>query len=163
MNQTLTNLLSVYNKEKSLNEEQLISLYQAPLNKEIISYLQQHPNREFAIYFMKDAIKRRLGNKDFSDGEYLAYAAYLLAIHKNPEDSLLIWEAKEIDFDIYCFLDIELCLGAGLDNTLSYLKNSSHINSKSLFDYITECLNSDPIHFKKNLPLYYEEFDQYYL
>ena len=163
MNQTLINTISVYNKEKVLSTEQLTSLYQVSFQKELINYLQQNPNRNFALYFMNDVIKRRMRNDEFSDGEYIAYAAYMLAIHKDPEDSLLIWEAKEIDFDIYCFLDIQLCLGAGLDETLNYLQDSKHINSKSLSNYILECVNANPVHFKKYLIKYYEEFDQYYL
>lgn len=40
------------------------------------------------------------------------------------EDCALIWEAKTLDSDSYCAVDIQLVVFAGVDVTIDYLRNA---------------------------------------
>jgi hypothetical protein len=42
-----------------------------------------------------------------------------------PEDSILIWQAKNSGFDLDCYLDIHLTCGAGLEATKRYLSEQT--------------------------------------
>ena len=39
----------------------------------------------------------------------------------NVEDSVLIWKAKMINFDVGCMIDVEFLFGAGIKETLEYI------------------------------------------
>jgi hypothetical protein len=69
----------------------------------------------------------------------LKLCAYLLFRIGNVEDSLLIWQAKSINFDTFCGLDIQLVIGAGKAETLSYLQALASEDAIKAVEYIKKC------------------------
>lgn len=67
------------------------------------------------------------------------YACYLLGLNKKIEDSLLIWKAKNIDFDTYCGIDVQLKVFAGIDKTINYLYSLNTEESLKAASYLEEC------------------------
>jgi len=55
------------------------------------------------------------------------------------EDSLLIWKAKNCNFDAACGLDIQFLCGAGLQATKEFLKASTDPQAAKAFDYVSKC------------------------
>jgi hypothetical protein len=53
------------------------------------------------------------------------------------EDSQLLWEAKNVHFDAYAGLDIQLLIGAGFDATMAYLK--AQPDSAQVIEYLEAC------------------------
>ena len=54
------------------------------------------------------------------------------------EDVLRIWEAKQSGFDLFCYLDGEFLLGAGITETIAYLQDVGSEEAELALDYITE-------------------------
>ncbi|MCK0471168.1 hypothetical protein MW695_07210 [Alkalihalobacillus sp. APA_J-10(15)] len=54
----------------------------------------------------------------------------------------LLWAAKNIDFDTYCAFDIQLIIGAGLENTIAYLSEKNDDYSQKALEYILSCKES---------------------
>ncbi len=55
------------------------------------------------------------------------------------EDALLIWEAKQSNFDAGCGLDIQFICGAGVAETKEYLAQSTDPSASEALEYLTEC------------------------
>jgi hypothetical protein len=60
------------------------------------------------------------------------------------EDSLLIWQAKCIDFDTFSGMDVQYMCGAGLAETKSHLLhvNASELDASAAYDYLCDCETS---------------------
>jgi hypothetical protein len=56
-------------------------------------------------------------------------------------DSLLIWQAKETNWDSHCSIDIQLLCGAGLPGTLAYLQAEASRNPEAAeaLTYLGDC------------------------
>ena len=132
-------IIKEYNLNKKLNPDTIEELYKPANQISLIDFLNTEPNREFALYILNDAIVKRENTDVSFDLEDLIFASFLLAIHKNPEDSLLIWEAKEVDFDTHCGHDIQLVVGGGVNETISFLKELDNKNAKDALEYIKDC------------------------
>lgn len=55
-----------------------------------------------------------------------------------PEDILLIWEAKESSFDMNCLIDVQLLCGLGMNRTRKYLSGLSDPDSREVLAYLAE-------------------------
>ena len=56
-----------------------------------------------------------------------------------PEDSLLIWNAKESSFDASCGLDVQFLCGAGFEATQEFLSRSSAPSASAALEYLKKC------------------------
>jgi hypothetical protein len=98
--------------------------------------LKTNPNREFAIYLLKRFIELRKDPEFELWIEDLMMASYMVGIHGNVEDSLLIWEAKYADFDTYCGMDGELIAFSGLAQTINFLETNGSEDAKKAIKYL---------------------------
>lgn len=112
------------------------------LRKALVRYTKQYPDREFALALLNRFIElRRSGDLEIT-AEDLMLAAYNLALHNQIEDCLKIWEAKTVDFDTYCAVDIQLVPFAGVDVTMGYLKTQTSTEAQEALNYVTSCLST---------------------
>ena len=114
-------------------------------------------DRELARYILKLYIASHQGDWGMSDD--IRLSAFLLFKIGNVEDSLLIWQAKECNFDTFCGLDIQLTVGAGVEKTIAYLKNLNDSSAAAAAAYITECRDSGDF---KSLDNYTEDWNTYF-
>jgi hypothetical protein len=56
-----------------------------------------------------------------------------------PEDSLLIWEAKQSSFDAGCGLDAQFLCGAGLSASKGFLAGSNAASAPAALAYLNGC------------------------
>lgn len=66
-------------------------------------------------------MKKEINNEDAEDNEYLKTLCIMLFSIGEVEESLLIWEAKQKNFDTSCYIDVQLLCGAGFNSTIDYL------------------------------------------
>jgi len=138
----INEIIKEFDQKGKLSSETIEKVYKTDNQLALIDYLKGQPNREMAIYLLKDAILKR-EDKDYPFGfEDLMFASLLVAIHKNPEDSLLIWKAKTVDFDTYCGHDIQLIAGGGVNETLTFLKNCESKEAKDAYEYFCDCIKA---------------------
>ena len=137
----LDDIISSFNTKKKLSSTEIDYLYENGLA--LLESLERIPNKSLAFFILKDAIAGYSGEKIGEEHEYcedtLMFAAYLLAIHKDPADSILLWKAKTIDFDTECGFHTELILGAGIKETVAFLKANNSMSAKNLLEYIKKC------------------------
>lgn len=98
--------------------------------RNLCNYFKNCRNRAFSVYLLKRFIELRAYENFELWIEDLMLASYIVGLHGNIEDSLLIVEAKYADFDTYCGMDGELIAFAGLDQTIHFLKNQNSDEAK---------------------------------
>lgn len=109
------------------------------LGKDLVAYLRNYKNRPFALAFLQKITElRKTSNNDIS-GDTVMLGCYLLGLHGAVEDCVTIWNAKNIDFDAGCYVDIQLAVFAGVNKTIAYLSTQTSDDAKSALKYITEC------------------------
>jgi len=151
MKDTIIDIINRFEQTKDINDvdfDLVLNYYR----KDIVDYIRIKNNRDFAICVLRKAINQR---KDENAGftlEDLQFTAYLLAIHKYAADSLLIYEAKNTDFDTYCGFDIQLTVGGGVLETLNFLVHSDNNEAKKAIDYIKGCQKAGD----------FDDIDEYY-
>lgn len=96
---------------------------------------------------------------NLEDHEYLKTLCIQLFAIGMVSDTLLIWNAKEKDFDTHCYIDIQLLCGAGVEPTLKYLKEKSSSEAIKELNYIIEC-EDDFVNFNKKEIL--DAYKKYY-
>ncbi len=74
--------------------------------------------------------------------ENLYWAAFLLYRIGDLNDVLLLWRAKNLDFDTFCGFDIQFLVGAGVNSTIQYLHPSFDPEAWKAEAYILGCKNS---------------------
>ena len=100
------------------------------------------PDREFVRYLTNLYIKAHYGmvTESWQNGlDPFRLCGLMLFKLGNVEDSFLLWQIKELDFDTFCGLDIQLLVGAGVDKTIGYLKNLAEESALRAVDYIQKC------------------------
>ncbi|OXA93109.1 hypothetical protein [Flavobacterium hercynium] len=115
------------------------------IGKKLVVHFKNNPNRALALQFIQNLTAIRTqpySNECEVSANSLMLASYILGLHKNVEDCLKIWEAKTIDFDTYCGLDIQLTVFAGVEETINFLKNQTDDISKKALEYIEICKSS---------------------
>lgn len=84
---------------------------------------------------------------DYEFNDPFRMCGLLLYKIANVEDSLLLWQIKEIDMDTGCGLETQMLTGAGVDETIAYLRGlktefalrgARHIelNREDFFDFV---------------------------
>jgi hypothetical protein len=76
------------------------------------------------------------------------------------EDSLLIWKAKQKNFDAGCYIDGQLLCGAGLEKTIDFLKSIKDESVSQQIEYLEKCNRTDFLNFNKEKLL--EDYRKYY-
>jgi hypothetical protein len=77
---------------------------------------------------------------EWEDREEMLWTLYLQLFSVGMvEDALIIWEAKQSNFDAGCGLDIQFLCSAGLVKTKEYLEQSTDPSAPAALDYLTEC------------------------
>ncbi len=136
------------------------------IRAELYRYFTTHKNRPFVIALLNRFMALRSNPKNLFSGDHLMYASYLVGLHQQVEDCLLIWKAKGVDFDSFCYVDIQLMLFAGLESTIQFLQLSKDEEAKAALKYIQSCNeHSDFQHIeeyfsKENLPWWLAECAQ---
>lgn len=72
---------------------------------------------------IRNLLHEEMAIENLEDHEYLKTLCFLLFIIGDVNDSILIWKAKNKDFDAVCYIDGEFLCGAGLKETKVYLAN----------------------------------------
>lgn len=134
-----------YRDGKSLPEGTCVVVqHDAPLRFDLVKRFTHSPDRSFALALLEAMIERRRRDDD-EDGcpsEDLMFASYLVGMAGHVEDSLRIWEAKEVDFDTHCLVDVKLIVFKGVEETLSYLAEQTNPAAAKARAYIELCKES---------------------
>lgn len=106
--------------------------------KRILEHIEKHPNRAFTLRLL-DRLTQKRRNGEGISGDSLMLAAFMLGKHGHIEDCVAIWNAKSVDFDAYCYVDIQLVVFGGVSATLAYLETVPSETTKQMKEYILEC------------------------
>ncbi len=71
--------------------------------------------------------------------EFIKLLCVQLFAGSRVEDSLLIWQAKQLSFDLGCSIDVQLLCGAGLEPTKQFLAAHPSEDARAALDYIRHC------------------------
>jgi hypothetical protein len=159
MKDTIIDIINRFEQTKDINDSDF-DLVMNYFRKDIVDYIRINNNRDFAICVLGKAINQRKNENAGFTLEDLQFAAYLLAIHKNVVDSLLIYEAKSTDFDTYCGFDIQLTVGGGVQETLNFLVHYENSEAEKAIDNIKGCQKAgdfddiEDYYSQTNLPWY---------
>lgn len=136
----IKSIIEDYHKIQSIPQETIrfISEGNNNIRIELVNYFRTYKNRDFALAFLEKCIELRKSD-DSLPGNDLMLAGYILGMHNYVEDSIKIWNAKSTDFDSFCYVDIQLTVFAGVEETIAFLKNSNDIDSVEALKYIIEC------------------------
>jgi len=115
-------------------------------------------DRALARYILRLDIQSH-GGGDWGMSDYIRLSAFLLYKIANVEDVPLLWEAKRANFDTFCGLDIQLLVGAGVDNTLGYLRDVDDEDSLAAAKYIEDCRKTGDFN---HIHKYAEEWNRYF-
>lgn len=105
-----------------------------------VAYRQQ-PNIAFARALLADLSARYVASYDQGGGttEGLRLAGYLIGLHQDVRDSLLLWRTKQLTFDTFCEFDVQLVAFAGITQTLAYLRSLPDPEAVKAVDYLQQC------------------------
>ncbi|MFB9841385.1 hypothetical protein [Mucilaginibacter ginsenosidivorans] len=136
-------ILQLYHTTQIISEEIIASIQNDKnLRIEMVNFFAyQGKDREFAYALLDKFIAmRKQAILDMMPFEDLMFACYVLGLHKEVEDSAKIWEAKYVDFDTYCGLDVQLVAFAGKQKTLDFLRLNGFIKA---YDCLIYCITDD--------------------
>ncbi len=83
-------------------------------------------DRDLVLYITRLYVKfykEEPNDFDYDWNDPFRMCGLLLYKIGNVEDSLLLWEIKEIDMDTAGGLEVQMLTGAGVDETITYLKS----------------------------------------
>jgi hypothetical protein len=109
------------------------------LRSDLCQYFYKYKNRPFAVAMLNTFIDLRKDISNEIQMEDLMLCGYILGLHEEIEDCLLIWKAKNVDFDTYCGFDIQLMVFGGVEETIGYLKNSASGDASQALEMIQTC------------------------
>lgn len=123
------------------------------LREALIAQTRLNHNREFALTLLNKCIELRKDPDAMVTGDTIMLACYNLGLHNHIEDCLKVWEAKEIDFDTHCYIDIQLVVFAGVNATIDFLEKQPGDIATEALNYIRDCSNAGDF---KDLVEYYD-------
>src|ERR1700750_999148 len=109
------------------------------LRSALCQYFYEHKDRRFALAMFNTFVELRKAPTNEILMDDLMFCSYILGLHKQIEDCLLIWKAKNVDFDTYCGFDIQLMVFAGVESTIHYLETSQSPVAKEALAYLRNC------------------------
>jgi hypothetical protein len=124
------------------------------LRTELVTYFNTNRHRQFALTLIDNFIELRKNPENEISIDDLMLASFILGRHGQVEDCLKIWEAKTVDFDTYCGVDIQLVPFAGVEKTISFLKTETHKEAKEALEYVLGCLKAGDF---DDLEVYFNE------
>lgn len=105
-------------------------------------HYRQQPNIEFARALLA-ALSARYVTAYTQGGpattEGLRLAGYLIGLHQDVSDSLLLWRTKQLTFDTACDFDIQLVVFLGINLTLAYLQSLPDFDAAQAVIYLQQC------------------------
>ena len=109
--------------------------------------LYQHYRQEPSIGFARTLLAEltALYQATYANGgdamgtDELRLAGYLVGLHQDVRDSLLLWRTKQLNFDTACEFDIQLVVFAGVEPTIAYLKEQQSEEAAQAVAYIEGC------------------------
>ncbi len=117
-------------------------------------YYQQQPDITFARTLLTELSARYI--KAYSQSgatpqveattEGLRLAGYLVGLHQDVRDSLLLWRTKTLTFDTVCEFDIQLVAFAGIHQTLAYLQSLPDPEAAEAVAYLQQCRAAGDFH-----------------
>ena len=109
------------------------------LRKELVDHFRTKQDRAFALTLLNTFIELRKGENNEISIDDLMLASFLLGMHGQVADSLKVWQAKQVDFDTYCGIDIQLVPFAGVEETISFLKTQTGDDAKEALKHVRAC------------------------
>ncbi|GAB0169866.1 hypothetical protein LSPCS325_33030 [Lysinibacillus sp. CTST325] len=88
---------------------------------------------------IRNLLKEEIENESSENNEYIKTLCIQLFALGYVDDTLLIWRAKEKDFDTHSYIDVQLLCGAGLEKTLGYLQKIDTLEAKKELSYLWKC------------------------
>lgn len=98
--------------------------------------------------------------EDTYDYECFYWCIFLLSRVGDVTDVKILWKAKYIDFDSSFGVDIQFLVGAGVNNTISFLEHETDQISEKILKYILNCKNCGDF---DDLDKWYHYRHQYFL
>ncbi|MFN3151375.1 hypothetical protein [Bremerella sp.] len=86
-----------------------------------------------------EELQGRKSDSNRDNGDLLKLGCVQLFSLGGLEDVLLIWKCKRADFDLGCWIDVQLLCGAGLDCTKAYLADHNDDEAGRALVYLAEC------------------------
>lgn len=122
----------------------------------LVDHFRTNRNRPFALALLNKFIQLRKHpeNENYIAMEDLMLASFILGMHQQIEDCLKVWEAKNVDFDSFCGVDIQLVPFAGVAETIAYLSTQTGQEADKALEYVLECKKSGDF---DDLEEYYKE------
>lgn len=109
------------------------------LRLELVQYFDKNKNRDFVLDLLKILTELRQDPNAGISGDSLMLSCYILGKHNQIEDCLKVWETKRIDFDTYCYVDIQLVPFVGVQETIDYLKTQTSEEARHALEYVVSC------------------------
>jgi hypothetical protein len=151
----LQTLLQSFKTSHTFSDDAIIAIRtDDTLRADLVQHFRTQRDRPFALALLNRLIELR---KDLSNeiSMYdLMLASFLIGRHGQVEDSLKIWEAKRVDFDTFCGVDIQLVPFAGVDKTIAFLQTQADDEAKKALEYVLGCAESGDF---DDLEEYYNE------
>jgi hypothetical protein len=126
-----------------------------PLPQEVLSQLDEPSFRADVLHaihrdptinaagLLRIILKREVAyRRTDGAGEYfenLYWCAFLLWRVGDVRDVLALWQAKQTNFDTACGLDVQCLVGAGVNETVAYLRASPDAEAPNALDYLLKC------------------------
>ena len=82
---------------------------------------------------LKRLLEYEIENYQEGSSEYLRVLCGMLFCIGYVEDSILIWEAKRINFDVGCMIDMDFIFGAGIEETFNFIKGNKELQKMGEF------------------------------
>ena len=128
------------------------------LRLEMVQYFDKNKNRDFVLEFLRILTGLRKDPNVGISGDSLMLACFILGKHNQIEDCLKVWETKRIDFDTYCYVDIQLVTFLGVQKTIEYLKTQTSDEAKNDLEYVIDCSKAGDFY---GLEEYYNQIPWY--
>jgi len=137
---TLNQIVEDYTATQLINPEIIEDLENNKnLRTFIVIHFRTHKNRLFACALLQKITEMRKPNGSDVSGNTIMLGCYILGMHNDVKDCIAIWNAKNVDFDAYCYVDIQLALFAGINKTIEYLDTVTTDDAVRALKYIKQC------------------------
>jgi hypothetical protein len=98
-------------------------------------------DRALVRYLTQFEIEKARAEQVGGTGDVLIACCWLLFMIGQVEDSQLIWEAKELNFDTFCYIDSVFLIPEGIEATVAFARSNGLTD---LEDYISSGWIGDP-------------------
>jgi len=109
---------------------------------------------------IKELLEFEINNYIEGSSEYLRVLCGMLFCIGNIEDSVLIWKAKMINFDVGCMIDVDFIFGAGIKETLDYISDKQEF--AKMRDFLESYDLDEPIDKEEIVKNYKEYYTGYF-